>query len=294
MGLGIMFAGDGNSAKVEIIIDGNSVPTYLHKGKTYIEAFKGKEYSIRISNPLGERVGVALSVDGLNTIDAKQTKAAKAAKWILDPYESIIISGWQVSDQQARQFFFTSEDQSYGAKLGKTDNFGLISATFFRERRPQAIQPQYPLYLPFPSPYPYPGPIIGSMGGIIGGGMGGMGGGGGFGGSGSAGAGPGARPGTPSVASGSRISQPGADSSSSKTSKPEYAATGMGSRRDHEVESVHLILENKSFATINLRYEFRDALVKLKVPLDRPVEKDPLLRREKARGFGGGQFSPEP
>jgi hypothetical protein len=301
IGIGSISARDSNSAKMEIIIDRDSVPTYSHKGKTYIEAVKGKEYSIRISNPLGERVGVALSVDGLNTIDAKQTKAAKAAKWILDPYESIVISGWQVSDRQARQFFFTSEDQSYGAKLGKTENFGLISATFFKERRPQVIRRQnpYPPNFSYPSPYPYPGPFGGGIGGGIGmggGGMGGMGGGmgGGFGGGGSVGVAPGAMPGTPSVASGSQkhgISQPGTDTNSSKISKPEYAATGMGNRQDHEVESVHMNLEDKSFATINLRYEFRDALVKLKIPLDRPIEKDPLLRREKARGFG--QFAPE-
>jgi hypothetical protein len=298
IGIGNVFSRDDKSAKMEIIIDGHSVPAYAHKGKTYIEAIKGKEYSIRISNSLGERVGVALSVDGLNTIDAKQTKAAKAAKWILDPYESIVISGWQVSDRKARQFFFTSEDKSYGAKLGKTQNLGLISAVFFKERRPQVIQRPY-------SPFPYPpfgglGGMGGGMGGGIGmgGGGGGMGGGmGGFGGAGSVGAAPGAMSGAPSVASGSQrqgISQPGADTNSSKISKPEYAATGMGNRQDHEVESVHMNLEDKSFATINLRYEFRDALVKLKVPLDRPIEKDPLLRREKARGFGGSQFAPEP
>jgi hypothetical protein len=296
IGIGSIFAGNSNSAKMEIIIDGDSVPTYAYKGKTYIEAIKGKEYSIRISNPLGERVGVALSVDGLNTIDAKQTKAAKAAKWILDAYESIVISGWQVSDRKARQFFFTSEDKSYGAKLGKTENFGLISATFFKERRPQVIRRTYP---PYPQ-FPFPGLLGGAMGGVGmgGGGMGGMGGGmGGFGGGGSVGAAPGVMQGTTSGASGSQrqgISQPGADTNSSKISKPEYAATGMGNRQDHEVESVHMDLEDKSFATINLRYEFRDALVKLKVPLDRPVEKDPLLRREKARGFGGSQFAPEP
>jgi hypothetical protein len=301
MVIGNIFAGDGNSAKIEIIVDGNSVPTYVHKGKTYIEAIKGKEYSIRVSNQIGERVGVALSVDGLNTIDAKQTKAAKAAKWILDPYESIVISGWQVSDQKARQFFFTSEDKSYAAKMGKMENLGLISAAFFRERRQRVIQ-AYPPYSPYP-PY-FPPPYLGPFGGGGSIGMGGMGGGfGGMGGAGGAGAavggaiGRGAMP-TPSAVPGSQrpgISQPDASAGSSKTSKPEYAATGMGNRVDHEVESVHLNLEEKAFATINMRYEFRDTLVKLKVPLDRPVEKDPLLRREKARGFGGDQrYSPEP
>jgi hypothetical protein len=289
VGMGVIFAGNNKSTKVEILIDGDSVPAYSHKGKTYIEAIKGKEYSIRISNPLEERIGVALSVDGLNTIDAKQTKPAKASKWVLEPYQTIVISGWQVSDQQARQFFFTNEDKSYAAKMGKAENLGLISASFFKERRPQIIQ-RIPVYPPFP---PYIGGMMGGFGGGgMGGGMGaGMGGGGGMMGGGMGGMAGGAAATRPTAPGSQKpaISQP----DSSQTSKPEYAATGMGNRVGHEVESVHMALEDKPFATVNLRYEFRDSLIKLKVPLDRPIEKEPLLRREKAKGYDDRRYSPE-
>jgi hypothetical protein len=54
----------------------------------YIEALKSREYAIQLRNPFGVRVAVALSVDGLNTIDARQTSAADARKWVLDPYET--------------------------------------------------------------------------------------------------------------------------------------------------------------------------------------------------------------
>jgi hypothetical protein len=77
---------------------------------------------------------VALSVDGLNTIDARQTSAAAARKWVLDPYETVTIRGWQTSQTEARRFEFTTEERSYGHALGKTENLGLISAVFFRER----------------------------------------------------------------------------------------------------------------------------------------------------------------
>jgi len=79
---------------------------------------------------------VALSVDGLNTIDARQTTAAAARKWVLNPHETVIISGWQTSQTEARRFEFTTEERSYGQALGKTANLGLISAVFFRERVP--------------------------------------------------------------------------------------------------------------------------------------------------------------
>lgn len=112
-------------------------PEYSARGKVYVEAVRGADYSIRLTNPLPYRVAVALSVDGLNTIDAKHTDPRNAAKWILEPYESTVIAGWQVNNQTARRFFFTGENHSYGAYLGQTENLGIIEAVFYRERRPK-------------------------------------------------------------------------------------------------------------------------------------------------------------
>ena len=58
-------------------------------------------------------MAVALSVDGLNTIDARETTAADARKWVLDPYQTVTISGWQTSQTEARRFEFTTEARSY-------------------------------------------------------------------------------------------------------------------------------------------------------------------------------------
>ena len=119
---------------VDILIDGAPQPQFAHDGRFYVEARKGREYAIRLRNPFPVRVAVALSVDGLNTIDARETTAAAARKWVIDPYETIVISGWQTSQSEARRFEFTTEDKSYGAALGKTANLGMISAVFFKER----------------------------------------------------------------------------------------------------------------------------------------------------------------
>jgi hypothetical protein len=302
MAIGNALAGDAKGPKIEVIVDGTNSPTYQHKGKTYTEALKGKEYAIRISNPSAERVAVALSVDGLNTIDAKQTKARDASKWIVDPYQTIVISGWQVSDQQARQFYFTTEEQSYGAKLGKTANLGVISAAFFKERRRNPISFGIPGISSMGGMGAGAGSRGGGMGGMGGGGfggpgMGGMGGGsmggmggGGFGGMSGGMGGVGSTPGAPKAAapSSGSIVQPvpdaRADKTTPKASEPEYAATGMGKREDHAVERQYLNLEDKPFKTINLRYEFRPVLVKLGV-LPKPDTRDPLVRREGATGF---------
>jgi hypothetical protein len=115
---------------------------YYARGRTYIEALQGAEYELRVRNNSAERVAVALSVDGLNTIDARHTSAWNASKWVIEPYDTITISGWQMSSERARRFYFTNERDSYGAKLGQTANLGVITAVFFRERnRPVPITP---------------------------------------------------------------------------------------------------------------------------------------------------------
>jgi hypothetical protein len=119
---------------VEILVDGVAQRRYAHDGRWYVEALKGREYAIRLRNPYGVRVAVALSVDGLNTIDARETTAAGARKWVLGPHETVTISGWQTSSTHARRFEFTTEERSYGQALGKATNLGVISAVFFKER----------------------------------------------------------------------------------------------------------------------------------------------------------------
>ena len=63
-----------------------------------------------------------------------------ARKWVLDPYETVTISGWQTSQLEARRFEFTTEARSYGQALGKTANLGVISAVFFKERVPTIMR----------------------------------------------------------------------------------------------------------------------------------------------------------
>jgi hypothetical protein len=130
----IAFAGH-RGADLDVVVDGSSRPKHVHNGTVYIEALRGREYALRLTNPTGERIAVALAVDGLNTIDAKHADPVSSAKWVLAPYETIEIEGWQVSDRSARRFVFTGERSSYGASLGETENLGVIEAVFYRERR---------------------------------------------------------------------------------------------------------------------------------------------------------------
>src|SRR5690349_3091605 len=130
---------------LEVVVNGRPLTEYYARGRTYIEALQGAEYELRVRNNSADRVAVALSVDGLNTIDARHTSAWDASKWVIEPYETITISGWQMSSERARRFYFTTERDSYAAKRGSTVNIGVISAVFFRERR-RVVVPVTPSY----------------------------------------------------------------------------------------------------------------------------------------------------
>ncbi len=239
---------------VEVIVDGRALPVHSWRGTRYVEALKGREYALRLRNPLDRRVAVALSVDGLNSIDARRTSAAQARKWVLGPYETVTISGWQTSRQHARRFFFTSEEDSYGEALGQTRNLGVISAVFFRERS-QAVAPITAS----------PTGTADAKGGR-------------------------AREQEDRQGRPASSPAPAAASAAARSEADEYAATGIGRQTDHLVEQVFLDLESSPAATIQLRYEYRPQLVRLGVL--RPSD-EPLARRERAQGFEPG-FCPEP
>jgi hypothetical protein len=269
---------------LQVLLDGGVRAEYRARGAVYVEAVRGRPYVLRITNPLPCWVGVALAVDGLNTIDARHNDAKSAAKWLLRPYETVEIPGWQVNGLDARRFFFTGERSSYGVWLGKTDNLGVIEAVFYREKvRPIRAVPQ-PVEqrvqgraqdsgagsagrLAPPPPAP-PAGGSGADGGV-------------------AGDLPGGVPGGERYSEEIRVSSetPQAD----RTLSQEYAATGIGVRTNHQVEWVDLDLEDRPAAVVRIRYEFREQLVRLGV-LPAP---DPLTRREGARGFSGG-YCPEP
>jgi hypothetical protein len=253
----------GQFPQMQVLVNGTPLPEHYHKGTTYLEAIKGKEYAIRITNPIGARVAVALSVDGLNSIDARHTEACSGRKWVLGPYESIVISGWQMNSRQARRFFFTTEDQSYGARLGQMKNLGIISAAFFKEK---ARRPKKPIHI-----QPAVQTPVGSK----------------------------SQEDLKEKAEGEQADmhrlQSEQNESHAKALNPaeEYAATGIGERMSHEVRWIQMNLEERPFAVVNLRYEFRPVLIKLGIvpPL---VTHDSLTRREQAEGFRGVVYCPEP
>jgi hypothetical protein len=256
---------------LEVLVGGEPLEVLYGRGRGYVEAREGAEYDLLLRNPLPVRVAVALSVDGLNTIDARRTSAWDASKWVIEPYGTIRITGWQMSSSRARRFYFTNERDSYAARTGRATDLGVITAVFYREAaaRPYPVTP--PRYEDRNEPRerseqpkerraPESDADSSSRAG---------------------GAENGARAGRGSVAA-----RPRPDD--------DYAATGIGRSVENDVEWIHMSLERTPAAEFTVRYEYRDALIRLGV-LPRPTRDDTALRRrERARGFEDPRYCPEP
>jgi hypothetical protein len=226
-----------------------------------VEAVAGTEYELRLTNPLSERVAVAVSVDGLNVIDARQTSAWDASKWVIHPHGTLTLSGWQVGPERARQFYFTTERDAYATRIGRSGDFGVISAVFYRERRPSAE------IVPHHMAVPERRESLGER--------------------------------AEATATGAADrSVPGHDGGSArKRSAPAWpydgrAATGIGRSVRSEVREVAMELEPHPAAVVTLRYDFRPLVPRpIVVPRfapEPPRERGWMRRRE------DGRFAPEP
>src|ERR1041385_7897119 len=241
---------------VEIVVDGRPLEEYYGRGRNYIEAIAGAEYEVRVRNPTPFRVAVALSVDGLNSIDARHTTAWNASKWVIEPYGTITVSGWQMSSERARRFYFTSEQDSYGAKLGQTSNLGVISAVFFRELRPLPVP-----VVPPPRGYDDREQRQRSE--------------------------------APSSSGESRAQSDGVAKAAPFPRDDDYAGTGIGRSVRNDVRWVQMDLDSQPAGQVTIRYEYYGALVRLGI-LPRGYRRpDPLRRREGASGFDDRRFSPD-
>lgn len=247
---------------VEVLINGVPAGEYAARGRRYVEAFENAEYELRIRNPSSSRVAVALAVDGLNTIDARHTSAWEARKWVIEPYGTIHVRGWQMSSENARRFYFTTERDSYGAKLGQAQNLGVISAVFFRERRPVTVMPVTPGQTRPPNEKAD-------------------------------------RNSAPEAGAQSSRGEAGRDTARAKTlpSYPppddESAATGIGRSVSNSVQWIKMDLEPRAAGEVTIRYEYRAALVRLGIIPRQFPRPDVLDRRERSQGFDP-KYCPQP
>ncbi len=254
-------AAERRNFELSAIVRGSPAAEYAFQGRTYIEALRGECFSLRLHNPTSERVAVALSVDGLNVVDAKRTTASAATKWILAPGQTVEIPGWQISGQVARKFFFTETARSYAKWIGDTGNVGVIAAVFYREK----ARPILPMRVVPPGERKRMSRESAAR--------------------------------SPEIVAEAPRNQAGGNEESSAapmvkgrvSESDRFAATGIGESTSFPVQWVSFEENPVPAATISLRYEYRRELVRLGVL----QHEDELYARDRGHGFEP-EYAPEP
>ena len=138
--------GAGSLVSVTVEVDGREAPLYAApdgSGRLYLEALPHSRYALRLSNHTGERVGVVLTVDGLNAISGGRDPVVPAGRgpagrmYVLGPWDTVTVQGWRTSLDEVRRFTFVDEKRSYAARSGKANaKMGWIELAVYRESRP--------------------------------------------------------------------------------------------------------------------------------------------------------------
>ena len=244
---------------VSIRVDGR--PTSLYpapdgSGRYYLEARAGSRYAVALANRTGERVGVVLTVDGLNAISGERDNG-RGRMYVLDPWQSTSVQGWRTSLQEVRQFTFVDERRSYATRSGKAnEKMGWIEVAVYRERRAYAQALPHPYAEPRP---PYSAEEQENRGRAQ-------------------------APATPEASS--ARDEAGAAKRESDAKLRSYPGTGWGHRTHDPVRLVSFDPEPEPRERITLRYEYRPALVALGVLPPRTSPRDRLWQRDQAEpGF---------
>jgi hypothetical protein len=147
--------GDATGSRVGVAVEvgGRRAPLYPSSdgsARHYFEAREGAPYAVVLTNRTRERLGVVLTVDGLNAISG-QRDAGRGRMYVLAPYEETTVRGWRSSLDEVRQFRFVDERASYAARTNQASGrLGWIEATVFREDRPYVNRPcgRFPCAVP--------------------------------------------------------------------------------------------------------------------------------------------------
>jgi len=133
----------GRLVDVQVLVEGRSAPLYFAPGRwdrRYFQALRGRNYALRVRNRTDRRVGVLISVDGLNVVNGERSRLQRnESMYVLDPWETATVRGWRTSLEQVRQFVFVDEERSYAERTGQANgDMGWIRVLAFEERRPVA------------------------------------------------------------------------------------------------------------------------------------------------------------
>jgi hypothetical protein len=138
-GTGYESTADGRLVDVQVKVGGQIMPLYFPRDgseRRYFQAFKGRNYSLVVTNNTGRRIGVLIAVDGLNVVNGLHSRlSSNEPMYVLDPWERTEIQGWRSSLQNVRRFVFVDEERSYAERTGQANgDLGWVRVMAFNER----------------------------------------------------------------------------------------------------------------------------------------------------------------
>ncbi|MBN1857618.1 PDZ domain-containing protein [Candidatus Bipolaricaulota bacterium] len=102
----------------------------------------GTAYRLRVINNTPARVGVVVEIDGLNTLGSDWiAQTSDDRMWILAPQGAMVISGWQVSSQEALEFRFGVPSHTHSPLIerrGQITAYAYLEAERAGERATEA------------------------------------------------------------------------------------------------------------------------------------------------------------
>ena len=121
--------------------NGRILPTFNHRGRTYVEGRFGDSYQIRVRNHTGERAEVVVTVDGRDVVSGQMGDYRSQRGYVIAPYDSVLIEGFRTSYSGVAEFSFTDVPDSYAARMGDASNVGVIGVAVFKEKqyRPRPV-----------------------------------------------------------------------------------------------------------------------------------------------------------
>lgn len=116
-------------------------PACSHRNGSYfyMEAVRGEEYSIRVTNRTNRRVGVVIAVDGRNIISGQKSWLKNSERmYIIEPYATNVFEGWRTGMDRTNRFYFTGQSDSYAEKVfADASAIGTIAVAAYREKARQ-------------------------------------------------------------------------------------------------------------------------------------------------------------
>jgi hypothetical protein len=133
--------------------DGRPLPTFAHRGQTWVLGTLGERYGVRVRNGSARRVEVVISVDGRDAVSGAPA-GLSARGYVVEPWGELQVDGFRTSLAEVAAFRFSRVASSYAARKGDARAVGVVGVAVFSERAPRPPPP--PAQIPYGRAAPAP------------------------------------------------------------------------------------------------------------------------------------------